>query len=193
MVRIENRESLSPGGHYGALVFKNISPSRSGVPNVAINQILSSLVFVKKTGGAVYGLELASVEYGNHWLGFETRVTPRFKNPGNVHVVPRGEVRVIDPLGRLTYRGVVNEGSTIILPETFRAYPLKLFAVEKAILPGYYVLELDYRYDGRDEKERWSEQFLYIPPLFWVGLALIGVLIVVFFWRRRRNSLPRSE
>lgn len=192
-VRIENRETLSPGGHYGALVFKNTSLAVPDVPSVAINQIFSSLVLVKKTGGAKYGLELVSFEHADHWFGFQLKVAARFKNPGNVHVTPRGEVRVTDPAGRLVYRGVLNEGSSTILPETFREYPFKLFSVERAFLPGYYSIDFSYRYDGRDEKDRWSKHFFYFPPLSVLVLGSALLSIGIFIWRRWKKSRQRSS
>ncbi len=188
-VRIENRESLSPGGHYGALIFKNTSLARPDVPNVAINQIFSSLVLVKKTGGARYSLELASLEHADKWFRFERSVVPRFQNSGNVHLTPRGEVRVTDPLGRIVYRGVLNEGSAIILPETFREYPFKLFSVERAILPGYYSFDFSYRYDGQEEKTLWSKRFFYFPPFSGISIGGAAMMLVAFLWYRRRKKV----
>lgn len=188
-VQIENRDNLSPGGHYGALIFRNVSTTRSDVPNVAVNQVFSSLILVKKTGGAKYGLELASLSHPSPKPFFERLVTPRFRNSGNVHVVPRGEVRVTDPLGRLVYRGILNEGSTIILPETFREYPFRLFPVERAILPGYYSFDFSYRYDGRDEKESWSKRFFYFPPFSGISIGGAAMMLVAFLWYRRRKKV----
>ncbi|QQR78617.1 MAG: hypothetical protein IPJ68_06130 [Candidatus Moraniibacteriota bacterium] len=187
-VRIENRESLSPGGHYGALVFKTVSTTKPDIPSVAINQIFSSLVLVKKTGGAVYGLDLVSVEHPDQVFSFGATVVPRFKNPGNVHVVPRGVASVTDPLGRLVYRGVLNEGSAIILPETFREFPFKLFPVEKAFVPGAYVLTLQYRYDGKDAFETWSKRSFLFPPLLTSILAALFTLSLVAFGVLRRRG-----
>ena len=191
-VRIENRESLSPGGHYGALIFKNVGAPKEGAPSIAINQIFASLVFVKKTGGAKYGLELVSVEHAIRWFSFSPAVTPRFKNPGNVHVVPRGEVRIIDPIGRPVYRGVINEGSAIMLPETFREYPFKLFPLKKSLIPGFYTLRLDYRYDGKEAVETWSQRQIFVPPLVALPLCLIIAGLALFFWRRISRK-PRGE
>lgn len=188
-VQIENRDNLSPGGHYGALIFRNVSTTRSDVPNVAVNQVFSSLILVKKTGGAKYGLELASLLHPSPKPFFERLVTPRFRNSGNVHVVPRGEVRVTDPLGRLVYRGILNEGSTIILPETFREYPFRLFPVEHAILPGYYSFDFSYRYDGRDEKESWSKRFFYFPSFSGISIGGAAMMLVAFLWYRRRKKV----
>ncbi|MFZ1627158.1 MAG: hypothetical protein WAT81_05145 [Candidatus Moraniibacteriota bacterium] len=186
-VQIENRETLSPGGHYGALVFKTIGVAGEDASSVAINQIFASLVLVKKTGGAKYGLELISVDRKEHWLSLSTALTLRFKNPGNVHVVPRGEVRVTDPFGRLVYRGIVNEGSTIVFPETFREYPLKLFSVKKAFIPGYYTTSLSYRYDGKDTVETWSNRQIYIPPMA-AGVIPLPIVGLMASWLRYRKS-----
>lgn len=187
-VRIENRENLSPGGHYGALVFKHTASAQTLVPNVALNQMFSSLVFVKKTGGASYDLALTALGHRDHWFVFDRTVVPRFQNPGNVHVVPRGEVRVTDPLGRLVYRGVLNEGSAVILPETFREYPFKLFSVERTFVPGWYSFDFSYRYDGQEEKELWSKRFFSIPPTTSLAFAGFIVLTSLCFWYRRRKA-----
>ncbi len=192
-VRIENRENLSPGGHYGALIFKNTSAARPDTPSVAINQIFASLVLVKKTGGAKYSLELASLEYADRWFRFERTIAPRFQNAGNVHVVPRGEVQVTDPIGRVVYRGILNEGSAIILPETFREYSLRLFSVERAFLPGYYSLDFSYRYDGRDEKTHWSKSFFYFPAFPSLATVVIVLGAGLLIWFRRKKARSRAE
>lgn len=192
-VQIENREDLAPGGHYGALIFKNTSPSRSDTPNVSINQMLSSLVLVKKTGGARYGLELSSLEYLDRWFDFRHKVSVRFRNTGNVHVVPRGEFHITDPVGRLVYRGILNEGSAVILPETFREYTTQLFPVKWAFFPGYYTLDFNYRYDGRDEKDIWSQQLFLFPPIPGCVLTSVGIISVILaarLWKKRQKLFP---
>jgi hypothetical protein len=186
-VRIENRESLSPGGHYGALVFKTVSVARPDVPSVAINQIFSSLVLVKKVGGAVYDLDLVSVEHPSRWFSFGATVTPRFKNSGNVHITPRGVARVTDPLNRLVYQGIVNEGSSIMLPEMFREFPFKLRPVGKAFIPGTYTLTFQYRYDGLDDFEIWSKRVFYFPPFASAPIALISLCLTGLAILHRRD------
>ena len=50
LVTVENSETLGPGGHYGALTFsvEDASPSALGREGVSVNQLFSTLVFVKK-------------------------------------------------------------------------------------------------------------------------------------------------
>ncbi len=183
-VRIENSDSLAPGGHYGAVVFKSNSSVRPETLSVAINQVFSSLVFVKKTKGARYGLELTSVEEKSAWWRFNPRVLIRFRNLGNVHVAPRGEISVTDPLGRAVYRGIINDGSTLVLPEMIREYPVKLFPLETATLPGWYTWEVRYRYDGRESVDLWTKRMFFVPPFSSVGIV-VGIFALAF-WQHRR-------
>ena len=101
---IENKESLSPGGHYGAVFFKiedNSSAAADQNDQVAFNPSFASLLFVRKVGGEAYGLHLDSENIAKNMFSLPDSVKLRFQNTGNVHVTPRGSVEISDPLGRL--------------------------------------------------------------------------------------------
>ncbi len=181
LVTIENGTALAPGGHYGAITFKteNALPGTSASDAVSITQLFSSLVFVKKVGGEVYGLALQDPEYTGNFLQFEDRLRLRFENSGNIHVVPRGRVEVVDPLGRLIAKGIINQESALTLPESRRVYPVRLEMLARAFMPGRYTMTVAYRYDGREEFTDTSLQFLFIPLPALMGLFLF---ITIFWW-----------
>lgn len=193
---IDNKESLSPGGHYGAVLFRNegdaSGPGPSG--NVAVNQFIASLIFLKKEGGERYALSLESYEWERDWLRLPTATRLRFHNEGNVHVVPRGLITLYDLFGRETYRGVVNEDSTLIYPESFRVYPTRLRAVEPAWIPGPYRAVLAFRYDGKTEFET-REETLYFFPNNAILVVLISVAAVAAYgvFLRRASGGRREE
>lgn len=183
-ITIENRESLSPGGHYAAILFK--AGDDTGVPDqanrVALNQLFSVLVFAKKVGGEVYRLNLNDYEYVQRFWMLPRTVRLRFQNGGNVHVVPRGLVTVTDPLGRTVHKGIVNEESSLVLPETLRTIVASMKSVALSVVPGRYVLTIASRYDGRENFDMVSETFWYFPPLTMLGIVLFFAL--AFAWRR---------
>src|SRR3989344_6522014 len=119
-VTIENQDTLSPGGHYGALTFKTggDTAGAGAANNIAVEQLFSTLVFVKKIGGEIYDLKLSGQEYENSIVKFGDVLRLRFQNSGNVHLVPRGVAVVTDPLGRRVAKGTINQESALILPET---------------------------------------------------------------------------
>lgn len=190
-VIIENSASLSPGGHYGAITFKtneDISQATAG-NKIAVERLFSVLVFVKKIGGERYDLSLKGQENDGNSVLLPKTVRARFLNGGNVHIVPRGTITLTDPLGRVVSKGIINEESGILLPETFRVYPVQMQGLALSFFPGYYMIDIAYRYDGRDDFSVYSEQFAFLP-----GIAIIGVSLFLmgatgwYAWRRRKNT-----
>lgn len=189
-VRIKNENTLAPGGHYAALVFEMIESSSPDIPNtIAVKEMIASLVFLKKTGGEQTALQLMSIEQERKPYFFDRSLYVRFHNPGNVHVVPRGVIEVMDPFHRLVYRGVINESSVLVLPNTFRRLVVNLFSVASAWIPGRYSLVVKYRFDGNDEWQEHKEMFFLWPPKTTLGVVLGGIAgMAILYGRRRRGK-----
>ena len=190
-VTIENRDSLSPGGHYGALTFKIENDTTLGGTgsSIAVNQLFTALVFVKKVGGEIYDLKLGGQEYESSSTTFGDVLRLRFQNSGNVHLTPRGVVYVTDPFSRTVRKGIINQESALILPETFRVYQVSLNMLAPVFIPGNYTVSLAYRYDGKEEFVTVTETHFFIPPLFISGaiFLLVGGTGTIFFLRRRKS------
>jgi len=195
MVTIANRASLASGGHYGAVLATAVGdPGTPSGDSVGVKQVLSSLVLVTKDGGAQENLRLDGQTADAHLWHLPTRLEQRFQNTGNVHVVPRGTVEVKDPAGRVVERAAINDGSQVILPESFRRYRADFTALRPAIWPGRYSLVSTYRYDGTDQTQTTTTNFWYAgqAAVWGWGLVLVLVLVVLTLagwlcWRRRRR------
>lgn len=185
LVTIENREALSPGGHYGALTFKteySVVGDRQEGNTLSVNQLFSTLVFVKKVGGEIYDLKLSGQEYKGGLMKFQDTVRLRFRNNGNTHAVPRGMAVVSDSFGRKVAKGIINQESGLILPETFRVYPVHLNPLAMSFIPGRYTMEIAYRYDGKDDFATTTFFFYHIP---WPAL-LASILFIALLWAAGR-------
>lgn len=186
---IENKESLFPGGHYGAVAFQLESPSKdeSGASFVAVRSSFASLFFVKKTGGEVMKLEYRDIlSINRDTFSVPEKLFLRFQNAGNTHLVPRGIVVVRDTAGRVVRRGILNEDSGRILPESFRVYTVSLKKTAPAFLPGKYMISIEYRYDGSDEFVS-APQKIVFPTLLiilWSVAIVAGIFFFVFTVRR---------
>lgn len=188
-VTVINKESLSPGGHYAAVVSSTKSPIKEG-GNVSLNTAFASLIFVKKTGGEIYELNLAGKEILSRSFGLPGKIALRFQNRGNVHVVPRGTVTVADSKGTIISRGIINPESGIILPESFRLYHTVLDRLNLPLLPGFYTLNIQYRHEGREVFTGDSFSFFY-PGI--AGIAVLVILILVIILILLRIRLRRNE
>lgn len=193
---LENRESLSPGGHYGAVLFAVESEGADQEvrdPAVSVNSTFSSLVFAKKEGGMLRELSLKdwSVDESSLLSGLPSKTLLRFQNSGNVDLTPRGRIVLTDPLGRMVAKGIINEDSSRILPESFRMYPSKLAVLSPSLVPGSYILSAEYRFDGQEEFETLPEMRIFAWGIvFWwiAGIGAIGIGIRAL----RRKMLKKS-
>lgn len=191
-VTVENKESLSPGGHYAAIFLKMENDKISSGENssaVAFNPSFASLVFARKIGGETYGLELKNQELQKQLLQNPAGTKLRFQNTGNTHVVPRGIVKITDFFGREVIRGIINPESAIILPETFRIFPVSLKKTALIFFPGRYTLSVEYRYDGKDDFAVQKFKFNFIPVSFVATLLIIFLsLFSGYVWFRKRRK-----
>lgn len=194
---IENRESLSPGGHYGAALF-SIEPEGGRVEatdsNVSVNSTFSALIFAKKEGGALRELTLKEAWTDGYFLlsGLPEKRVTRFQNSGNVDLTPRGRIILTDPLGRSVAKGILNEDSARILPESFRNYSAALQPMALRLVPGFYTLSTEYRFDGQDAFQTIPEQRVFAWGIAFWWLAGIGAIFFGIRALRRRYKLAKT-
>ncbi len=184
-VTIENRPTLAPGGHYGAVLATAATDTGRSIdePRVGIKQVLSSLVLAVKEGGAQQNLMLVSQKSDAGWAHLPTRVEHRFQNVGNVHLIPYGTVEVQDLAGRVVARGALNQESAVVLPETPRRYKTPLVSVGSAWLPGQYRIVTTYRYDGSSATKVLNTSFWYAGGLVvWLIIIFVALAIGGFIW-----------
>jgi hypothetical protein len=194
---VENRESLSPGGHYGAALFSiETEGGTAGThdTNIALNSTFSALIFAKKEGGIIQ--ELTLKEHGtdmyNLISGLPKKAFWRFQNSGNVDLTPRGRITLTDPLGRLVAKGVLNEDSARILPESFRVYHTLLVSVMPSLVPGFYTVSTEYRFDGQDAFQAIPEQRVFAWGIAFWWLAGIVVIFLGIRALRRKSKLAKK-
>jgi len=192
---IENRESLSPGGHYGAIFFKIEDADNNVTDNkqspVTFDPSFASLLFVRKVGGETYGLNLNNKDFAKSIFTLPGWIKLRFQNTGNVHVIPRGTVEISDPWGRQVLKSIINNESSIILPETFRVFPGTFRQIVPVFVPGRYTLIVNYRYDGKNDFVSERVNFFLIPPIFMLVLIVLMFALaghVLFKVKKRKKA-----
>lgn len=179
---VKNTSNLQQGGHYGAVLFSLKDSNISG--QVAIRQTVASLLFIVKKGGSEAHLTMAKVALDQPWLRLPRDLTLSVSNFGNVHAVPSGNVRLLDPFGRVVETTPLNTANGKVLPETTRNFVLGIHTVA-AVYPGFYTLQ------ARTNAGSFERTFLVIPSLsVWVCGIVVVLVSVGMYVRRRRKVLP---
>lgn len=192
-IRIENQDSLSPGGHYGAVVLTSLQVEQGSSDSIAAVPAASSLVLLKKTGGEVLDLQIDSINTNKSLIRLPSSQQIKFYNAGNTHLVPRGTVELTGPFGGVISRGVLNESSAYILPETHRIYNVPLSGYSQPWLPGRYTLTTNWRYDGEETFQTTVSHQWYIGRLGLLVIIMLSLIIVLLlFAKYRRRPLTRN-
>lgn len=186
-ITVTDKLSMSPGGHYGAVLLQPVTDDDDS-RKVQINQVISSLIFITKQDGAVYNMTLHDYSVATHVFSTPGSVDLRFQNAGNVHVIPRGVAILTDPRGNVVKKGFINAGSGLVMPETFRRMTIPLETMGVAWLPGIYHLAITYRYEGESKSHTMNVDFLYINGWYIITLMILlaGAIALLLSKRFRR-------
>ncbi len=189
---IRQDQSLSPGGHYAAVVAKLSSavPANQQVVLPAV----SSFVLVRKVGGEQFHLSLGenALTSAKIMQNIPTEMSLTFSNEGNVHVIPHGMITFTDVFGRLVAKGIVNENSVFVMPQTQRDLVTHLSQVNSAFPVMAYKAEIQGKAEpGGVEYSQVSTIFIVHPAVYvllGIGVCLIFVSII-----RKRKRKTKSQ
>lgn len=183
-----------PGGHYGAVLFSTKKPdfSNKNDAEIGVVGLVGTLYLATVPGKITEKLELEQFSLPRISLTPPVNSQLVFKNNGNVHLKPKGEITVKNWSGNQVGVIEVNEGNGNVLPESRRRFggswkyrPLTTF--------GLYTFTLQATYGSEQVEITAIKRVLIIPVwiliLVIAGLALIGYKL----WKKLRNRPLQSK
>lgn len=192
-VTVKNDDSLSPGGHYGAVLVTTRDTGQVQNDSVAMLPGASTLVLLKKIGGESYDLKLDQIKANKSFLGLPQSAQLRFQNAGNIHIVPRGTIELKGPFNTKLSSGVINETSSFVLPDTYRQIDIPLKTISQSWLPGRYTMKIEWRYDGTDQVQTREIHYWYVGKIGWAIIIIISLVFVLYLYiLYRRRPVTRN-
>jgi hypothetical protein len=181
-----DKNRITKGGHYASILAEIQAPENQ--QQVNIKAVLSSLLFVRaSTGKEIEEGKIDTFEPLRDGIDYPDTYILRFKNSGNVHVIPYGLIQVFDPLGNLVTKGALNDNSLDALPESIRRYDTNVTTYQKILLPGIYTAKIDLHFGKTNQKLSMTIKF-FSQGMFnfiKIGLALVIILLVLLYLRKR--------
>ncbi|MCU0679313.1 MAG: LytR C-terminal domain-containing protein [Planctomycetes bacterium] len=190
--RVAVPAEAGPGGHYAAILAGTRPPAAAlGGSGIKVSSLLASLLLLTVKGeiieqGQIREFSADKSIYGEPSVTF----TVRFSNTGNVHIQPRGEIRVFDLWNREKGRITINHNSDFgnVLPGQIRRWQFA-WQKEKSLLDmGRYRAELLLSY-GEETKETVHQTLyfwlVYLKPLL-VIISSLAALVFILVWLIRR-------
>lgn len=186
LLTVQDRQDLSPGGHYAAVVAKVVSDQ--GAPNeihTRVSPSLSSLILLRKVGGEIFQFTLKNVEFTHSGVlfAYPTSISLQFQNDGNIHMVPYGRIDIHDMFGRLLYKGVMNTASAMVLPSSRRIMHVSMRPVEHGLPISLNTMTVVGEDSLKKTRFSYKETFVYINP--WALTLLLGLPVLILIVRKK--------
>lgn len=194
-----------PGGHYAAVLIGTqplIGGTNDGA-SMSVSSLISSLFFVRIKGDTKESGRIQSFKT-EHYFYFhqnpEVKLSLQFKNDGNVHLQPKGEIDIFSMWGKKMGVIPVNQKTSFgnVLPNSIRTYEFTWQADESILDFGFYkaIATITFGEDAH-QNEDITTTFWIIPLkplLILIGIFLIFLSIIILVIRRYiKKSLAVTE
>src|ERR1035437_718343 len=179
-----DKNRIPKGSHYATIQAEVVQENKG--KDIPVKAILSSLLFVRAATGKEYETgSILALRPLQDALEFPNKIRVRFEDSGNVDVTPYGLIQVYDPLGNLIGKGILNQDSSIVLPESIRNFDTDITLYQKVLLPGFYTATLSMHYGKTNQKLTATVKF-FSQGMF----NFILILVFVVYLRRRKKHNP---
>lgn len=183
-VIIKVPKDAEPGGHYAAALFSS-TPSKGGQTGVVAR--LGSLILLRVPGKIVEKGRITSLIVPRLIERGPIDIRLRFENEGNVHIKPKGKLRIWRLRGRET--AALDVGGENVLPKSTRLFETKW---KKVPSWGIFMVQGRLKYGAKERFAASSKTILFVMPwrliLFVLTIFLLG-LILGLMVRRRKKTL----
>jgi hypothetical protein len=179
-VTITVPKDASPGGHYGVVRYTG-TPADAQGSGVSLSASIGTLMLVRVSGDVQESAkitELFSSRDGKKRTLFEygpIGIVTKIENTGNVHIKPKGTIRVSNMFGKTVQDSQLNSSGGNVLPKSTRKFSQQL---NKRLLFGKYKIQADVTYGEENKIISQTASFWVIPyKLVAISLALLALLI----------------
>ena len=169
-------ENAPPGGHFSVAWWSTVPPE-GGTGGVGIAVRAGILMFLRVSGEVTEEVDILYSPnqsiIGSLPLSFEVT----FKNLGNVHLKPLGNIVIRDLFGRTKGIVPINPQRFNVLPESQRTFIVKW--QEEGIFFGPYRATLELNYGLDDSREFKKTILVWVLPWFLVLLIILALIVVI--------------
>ncbi len=188
-VTITAPDNVDPGGHYAAVLFSTEEPKlEEDASQIGVVGLVGTLLLATVPGAVDQRLILQDFTGPRFLISPPANFSTLFSNLGNVHLAPKGEIKIRNWSGDVTTTLKINEGAGNVLPESRRRFEnswqfsWKAFGKYTATAVAYY---------GTPEQQITATRSFFVLPL-WLIITIIALVLVLTAWitRRRRQKPP---
>lgn len=173
-------DGAPPGGHFAALLIGTKPPAESeGESQVITSQIITSLIFLRVTGDVVESGDIRSFRTSKSLLDKpEATFELRFENKGNVHILPQGDIKILNMWGQERGLLPINQKTMFgnVLPNSIRKYSFTWSGQWSLADIGRYTAVAALAYGDDSRQFASSETSFWVIPWKIMGAVLLALI-----------------
>src|ERR1035437_7071503 len=185
-----DKNRIPKGSHYATIQAEVVQENKG--KDIPVKAILSSLFFVRAATGKEYETgSILALRPLQDTIEFPDKIRVRFEDSGNVDVTPYGIIQVYDPLGNLIAKGILNQDSYIVLPESIRNFDTNITPYQKVLLPGIYTATVSIHYGKTNQKLATTVKFFSQGMFDFVKIGLfltVAIFFIIYLKRRKKQD-----
>ena len=176
----------SPGGHYAAILIGNRASEEQEQEGNTVNvtSSIAALIFLSVSGDVIEKGQIR--DFVTEEMVYDTataKLSLRFENQGNVHLVPQGSIVIYNMFGKIRGTIPINQNKDYgnVLPESIRKFSFTWESDAGLWDIGRYTAEVTIGY-GKDAKQSaLATTYFYVLPIVPLLQVLGGLIAFVFF------------
>ncbi|MBI3638286.1 hypothetical protein HY227_00905 [Candidatus Wolfebacteria bacterium] len=172
-------KNASPGGHYAVIWWSTAPANSKSSEQVAIVTRAGILVYLRVSGDIKESGEIADFSTNNNksfFWGLPVNFNVLFKNNGNVHLKPQGEIKIKNLFGMTETVLPVNPYGLIALPQSEKGISAKW---ESGFVFGPYQAQLQLAY-GENKTQIAKNIWIFVTPIKTLIAVIIALLLITF-------------
>jgi hypothetical protein len=180
---IELPADVEPGGHYAAIVIGNKSAGEIQGSGIKISSMVASLILLNVAGDVAEGGRIRQFSTDkNFYENPAVNFTLRFENTGNVHLQPKGEIKIYNMFGSEKGNIQINHNNNFghVLPQSIRKWNFDWSLPNKISNMGRYKASLILSYGATNKEAVSQDIYFWVINFKVVGIILGSLLLFIF-------------
>lgn len=182
---------LNPGGNYAAILFQEKQTLTGTTHNVIPS--ITALLHIRNPHGEDRRLHLKSINLPRITTTIPQQITADFTNPGNVDIIPFGDILATSLFHSSTNIGFLNQQSQSV-------YPGNTSSITGTITspPSHFVVDaMTFLVVGKDLENtlqfNYQQRVVYISPTLILFISVILVLFIFLLINRRYKLVAFTQ
>lgn len=180
-------QDATPGGHYAAILAGTSPQAETKGTVIKTSSQLATLLLVNIKGDVKEKAEIREFSTDRSiYQSPKVNMTVKFANIGNVHLQPKGEIKITKMFGKEVDKITLNHSTSEygnVLPESIRKWSFDWEKKDKLTNFGRYKADLVMNYGSESKETLNYTLYFWVVNFKMLGAIILVIILIILFIR----------